>query len=181
MSSIQSHYQTAIKFATAKHVAQNQLVKGSNLPYVVHLSNVAMETMIAATHTEGFDLDYAVQVALLHDTIEDTETTYEEIAERFGKPIADGVLALSKDETLHKDQQTQDSLNRVKKLRKEVWAVKLADRITNLQVPPSDWNKQKRIAYREDARLILKELKEGNRYLAERLEEVIEGYSEYLK
>ena len=39
----QSFYQKAIKFAAAKHAEQNQTVPGTNLPYVVHLSNVAME------------------------------------------------------------------------------------------------------------------------------------------
>jgi (p)ppGpp synthase/HD superfamily hydrolase len=133
---IQSHYQQAIKFAAAKHVEKRQKVPGTNLPYVVHLSNVAMEIFVAAMHTNDFDLDFAVQVALLHDTIEDIKTTHPEIAERFGSDIAAGVLALIKDETLPKEHQTTDSLNRIKKLRKEVRAIKLADPITNLQPPP---------------------------------------------
>lgn len=41
---IQSIYQETIKFATARHLAQNQTIPGTDLPYVVHLSNVAMES-----------------------------------------------------------------------------------------------------------------------------------------
>ena len=75
---IQSLYQKAIKFAAAKHAAQNQTIPGTNLPYVVHLSNVAMEILIASFHSENFDLGFAVQVALLHDTLEDTSATFAE-------------------------------------------------------------------------------------------------------
>ena len=180
MINIQTLYQEAIKFATYRHLEKKQKVKGTNLPYVVHLSNVAMEILIAAHNTENFNLDYAIQVALLHDTIEDTNTTYEEIVEHFGLDIADAVMALTKNEKLPKEQQTQDSLTRIKKLSIEVWAVKLADRITNLQPPPSNWNNQKRIKYQEEARLILDELKYGNGYLAKRLKEKIEEYGEYI-
>lgn len=42
---------------------------GTNLPYVVHLSNVAMEIIIASFNSDNFSLGLAVQVALLHDTI----------------------------------------------------------------------------------------------------------------
>ena len=59
----QTLYQKAIKFARAKHVEQNQTIPGTNLPYVVHLSNVAMEILITSFHSENFDLGFAVQVA----------------------------------------------------------------------------------------------------------------------
>ena len=52
--------------------------------------------MTGKMYTEEFDLDFAVQVALLHDIIEDTATTYDELAEHFGSKVADGVLALTK-------------------------------------------------------------------------------------
>jgi guanosine-3',5'-bis(diphosphate) 3'-pyrophosphohydrolase len=181
MIEIQSLYQEAIKFATYKHLGKNQKVKGTKMPYVVHLSNVAMEIFMTALHTEKFKLNFAVQVALLHDTIEDTSTTYDEIRETFGKDIADAVLALTKNEELPKEQQTLDSLTRIKKLQKEVWAVKLADRITNLQLPPINWNKKKKINYQEEAKLILHALRNGNDYLATRLKEMIIRYGEYIK
>jgi hypothetical protein len=92
---VQTLYQEAIIYAASKHQDEEQKVKGTNLPYVVHLSNVAMEILVAASHTNDFNLTYAVQVALLHDTIEDTETTFHEVKERFGEDIAIAVLALS--------------------------------------------------------------------------------------
>ena len=56
----QTLYQQAIKFATAKHLEKEQKVPGTDLPYVVHLSNVAMEIIIAAAYSDNFDLDFAV-------------------------------------------------------------------------------------------------------------------------
>lgn len=176
----QSLYQKAILFATQKHVEQNQTVPGTNLPYVVHLSNVAMEVIIASFHTENFNLDYAVQVALLHDTIEDTSTEFEEIEEKFGLQIAKAVAALTKNSDLPKEEQMPDTLERIKDQPLEIWAIKLGDRITNLQAPPSDWSKEKKEKYYKESKTILKELKEGNAFLARRLEMKIREYESYL-
>lgn len=173
---IQKLYQKALRFATNKHVEKGQKIPGTNLPYNVHLSNVAMEILIAAAHTDNFDVDFAVQVALLHDTIEDTSTTLEELENTFSVEIAEAVSALSKKESLPKKDQMKDSLQRIKKIQKEVWAVKLADRITNLQLAPSHWDMQKRMYYKNEARIILKELKDGNNYLAKRLKVCIKEY-----
>ncbi len=177
----QSYYQKAIKFAALKHVEQNQLVPGTNLPYVVHLSNVAMEVLIAAQHSPDFDIDFAVQVALLHDTLEDTSTTLEELTEAFGVTIAEGVLALTKNGDLPKSEQMGDSLNRIRKGQKEIWAVKIADRITNLQIPPRHWDTAKKIAYQKEAMRILEELKGGNAFLENRLRLKITEYEKYLQ
>ena len=177
---LQDLYQEAIKFASAKHLEQDQIVPGTNLPYVVHLSNVAMEILVAGSHTDKFDTRFAVQVALLHDTLEDTATTRKELETKFGKEVAKAVSALSKNLKLPKAEQMADSLKRIKKLRPEVWAVKLADRITNLQAPPPHWDQQKINDYRDEAIQILAALREGNDDLAGRLEGKIEAYSKYL-
>lgn len=178
MTELQTKYQKAIKFAAKKHADINQLIPGTNLPYVVHLSNVAMEILIAAQKTENFDSEFAIQVALLHDILEDTETTFDEIANEFGKEIAQAVLALTKNSKIPKEERMNDSLNRIKKLQKEVWAVKLADRITNLQVPPEHWSFEKITEYQKQAVLIHDSLKDGNKYLEDRL---LEKTSDYLK
>jgi guanosine-3',5'-bis(diphosphate) 3'-pyrophosphohydrolase len=177
---IQALYQEAIKFAARKHSEKDQKITGTDLPYLVHLSNVAMEIMIAAYNTDGFDLAFAVQVALLHDTLEDTSTSYDELKNHFGIEVANAVLALTKNKDLLKENQMPDCLVRIKKLQKEAWAVKLADRITNLQPPPAHWDKQKRVKYREEAKTILLELINGNDFLAKRLEMQIAEYSNYI-
>jgi len=177
-------YQQAIVFAARWHETQNQKVPGTELPYVVHLSNVAMEVMQAAAHTPGFDLLLAVQAALLHDVLEDTPCTFTEVEERFGLKVALAVLALTKpkqpqgqnQDSAAKHEQMEDSLSRIRYMPKEVWAVKLADRITNLQPPPPHWTKSKALAYRDEARLILETLGAGNEWLGKRLGEKIEAY-----
>lgn len=176
---LQSSYQKAIAFAGAKH--KDQKVPGTQSSYLIHLSNVAMETMIAGGNTPHFDLDFAVQVALLHDVLEDTSTTFSELQQTFGLKIADAVLALSKDETLKPEAQIPDSLERIKLQSKEVWAVKLADRISNMQQPPRHWDQFKIMAYQKMARMILSTLKGGNAYLEKRLEEKILDYNRYIK
>lgn len=176
---VQNLYQKTLIFATSKHMEKGQKVPGTNLPYLVHLSNVAMEIIIAASNSDNFNLGFAVQVALLHDIIEDTSTKVEELENKFGTDIAQAVSALTKNSNLPKVEQMQDSLSRIKELQPEVWAVKLADRITNLQPPPPYWDNQKKINYQNEARTILKELKAGNKFLALRLETKIAEYKKY--
>jgi guanosine-3',5'-bis(diphosphate) 3'-pyrophosphohydrolase len=173
---IQTIYQETIKFAATKHQEQKQTIPGSNLPYIVHVSNVAMEVMIAAQHSPDFNLEFAVQVALLHDTLEDTSATVEELTDIFGQNVAAAVLTLTKNNALPSSAKMQDSLNRIKLQPKEVWAVKLADRITNLQKPPLHWDAAKRNEYRNEAIVLLDELTGGNSYLEERLGKKIMSY-----
>ncbi|MFC0427247.1 HD domain-containing protein [Chryseobacterium scophthalmum] len=174
---IQDIYQRTIKFAAQKHTDSNQTIPGTNLPYIVHLSNVAMEIFIAAEKTKNFNIELAIQVSLLHDILEDTEVTFDELENEFGKTVAIGVLALTKKNNLPKEDKMMDSLQRIKQQSKEVWAVKLADRITNLQRPPHFWSVEKIKKYKEEALTILNELSGGNEYLENRLGEKIKDYN----
>lgn len=178
----QQVYQETIKFAGNKHAEINQLVPGTELPYVVHLSNVAMEVLIAHKNSpdDVYDLDFAIQLALLHDTLEDTQTTFAEIENRFGIEVAEGVSALTKDGLLPKNEKMEDSLKRIKKSPKEVWIVKLADRITNLQPPPPHWDNQKIARYHKEAIEILDQLKDANSYLAQRMRKQIDTYEKHI-
>jgi len=175
----QELYQNAIKFAGEKH--KNQMVPGTESNYLLHLSNVAMEILIASKY-EDFNVDFAIQVALLHDSIEDTETTFDEIKEHFGKDIALAVLALTKnDKITDKKEKMIDSLNRINVLSKEVGMVKLADRITNLQKPPKTWGKEKIVKYLDIAKVMGEMLKNKSEYLNNRLDKKIFEYQKYLK
>jgi (p)ppGpp synthase/HD superfamily hydrolase len=177
-------YFKALKFAADAH--KGQLVPGSELPYVVHVSLVAMEILAALAVEEVDRPNIAVQCALLHDCLEDTYIIYDEIVSKFGSYVADGVLALSMDgaigisEDEHKRKwlQLEDSLQRIKQQPREVWMVKLADRITNLQPPPNQWNDEKIARYKEGAELIHRELCSASLYLGQRLRVKIEGYPE---
>ena len=78
----QELYQTAMKFAGEKH--HQQKMKGCNANYLLHISNVAMEVIVAYYANKNFDINLAVQMAILHDVIEDTSCDYEELEQTFG-------------------------------------------------------------------------------------------------
>ncbi len=113
-------------------------------------------------------------------TIEDTNTTFEQIKSEFGEDIANGVLALTKNDSLPKEVRMSDSLRRILEQPSEIWMVKLADRITNLQPPPQHWTQEKIIRYREEAIVIHEALKETSPFLASRLAGKIEGYKMFV-
>jgi (p)ppGpp synthase/HD superfamily hydrolase len=73
-----------------------------------------------------------------------------------------------------------DSIERIKQQPKEIWMVKLADRIVNLQPPPNHWGKDKIAKYHEDAQLIVDDLGAGSAFLAKRLRKKIKDYRQWL-
>ena len=168
----QDRYLEALAFAEMAH--RQQRIPGGDVPYVVHVCQVAME--VTACPEAG---DLAVQCALLHDTIEDTGTSYQQIETAFGREVADGVQALTKNEALPKAEQMADSLARIRQQPHQVWMVKLADRINNLQEPPHYWTDAKKTAYRAEAEEILAQLGQAHAGLAARLADKIAGYSRY--
>lgn len=173
----QDKYIKAWNFASSVH--NGQLVPGTDIPYINHIGLVVMETMAVIAHDNTIKSpDLLVQCALLHDVIEDTKITYDEVVNQFGVDVADGVLALSKNLKLSgKIKQMEDSLARIKQQPIEIWMVKLADRITNLQPPPDHWNEEKINSYREEAKLIVRHLGAANRFLAARLQSKIASYN----
>ena len=170
-------YVAALRFAAVKHAGQR--VPGSELPYVVHVASVAAEVIAALPSLALAAPDLAVQCALLHDTVEDTATTHDELTTAFGPAVADGVQALTKDAALAKADRMADSLRRIRTQPREVWVVKLADRITNLAPPPTGWTREKCAAYREEAIRIADALGEAGPALDARLRARIEAYRTY--
>ena len=153
---------------------------GEQVEYLNHIGTVIFEVMNALQHETDLNADLALQCAALHDVIEDSEVTYEEVEQLFGKRTADGVSALTKDESLPtKREQMEDSLRRIKLQPREVWMVKMADRITNLYMPPFYWNDDKRRKYQQEAMLIYEELKTGSDFLAQRLKTFIDDYERF--
>ncbi len=104
----QDLYQKAMKFAGEKH--SEQKVPGTNSNYLLHISNVTMEVLLAYIEDKNFDINFATQVAILHDTLEDTNTSYSEIKDEFGEPVAKAVKALTKDHTLTSRKEVEHAL-----------------------------------------------------------------------
>lgn len=171
-------YLDAFRFAAERHA--DQRVPGTQLPYIVHVASVAAEVMAALSREPFARADLAVACAVLHDTVEDTATTADELVARFGPDVAAGVGALSKDAALPKPERMPDSLTRIRAQPREVWLVKLADRIVNLAPPPTHWSTDKRRAYQAEARDILTALADASPYLAARLDARITAYTAFI-
>ena len=174
---IQTIYQKTIAFAAQKHGSQKM---PGGLPYIVHLSNVAMEVFMAHKEEPNFNIELAIQLALLHDVVEDTSLSFKELEDVFDGVVARGVLALTKNASLDKKDQMQDSLTRIVKQDKEVAIVKLCDRITNLQKPPVKWDKEKIKKYHLQAVTIAQALEGKNAYLDKRILGKIKDYAAFV-
>lgn len=171
-------YRHALQFAAKAH--QGQKIPASELPYLLHIAEVMTETMEALAKRSDLDAKLGVLAAILHDTIEDTPVKLEDLENQYGRKVAQGVWALTKDENLPKEQQMADSIQKIKKQPHEIWCVKLADRIVNMQEPPSYWTAERRKKYYDEAKFILQELGKADKYLQNRLQEKIIAYEAFL-
>ena len=127
----------AIEFAAVKHAGQKR--KGTTIPYITHVIE-AME--IVSRMTEDEEIRAA---AVLHDTLEDTKTTKEELIEAFGPRVADLVAAESEDK--RKDQpeektwrlRKEETIERLKKESTEVKMLALGDKLSNIRAMTRDY------------------------------------------
>jgi (p)ppGpp synthase/HD superfamily hydrolase len=175
--------QEAWQLASKKHDGQKYggPENGQQIEYLNHIGSVTFEIISAFHHDKNLDLNLALKCAVLHDTIEDTNLSYNEIASNYGRAIADGVEALTKNAAIEsKKDKMLDSLRRIKTQPKEIWAVKMADRIANLYRPPFYWDDTKKREYVEEAKLIHSELGEVHKYLADRLAQKIVAYQRFI-
>lgn len=176
----QDVYLKALNYASKAH-GEQKTPKG--FPYLNHLSSVTMEVIHACVKSslDENKSNLAISCALLHDIIEDTDVTYDDLYTDFSPEIANGVEALTKDKSLDsKQEQMRDSIEKLMNQPYEVQMVKLADRVTNLSTPPKHWNNEKKKKYLKEAKFILSCLKNSNIYLSQRLEEKIEDYKKYI-
>ena len=166
----------ALAWRAATEAHHGQRFPGTDLPYLLHLSQVQSEVVACLQIEPAMDAELSLVCAVLHDIVEDTDVTAAQVEAEFGAEVARGVAALSKDKSLPKSAAMADSLARIKACPPAVWKVKLADRVSNLQEPPVFWSREKCMAYRDEAKLILDALGEASPALAERLAARIDAY-----
>jgi len=118
-------WQAAVAFAARKH--RNQTRKDKTTPYVSHVYRVAL----TVRDVFGCSDPQALVAALLHDTIEDTTTDYDEVAEQFGTLIADLVAALTKNMALPEQQREDEYDSRLARADWRARLIKLADAYDN--------------------------------------------------
>jgi len=136
----------AAAFAAKKHRDQRRKDAEAS-PYINH--PIALADVLA---NEGGISDAVVLcAALLHDTIEDTETTAEELEQKFGSAIASVVLEVTDDKSLEKHVRKQHQVEHAPHLSQEAKLVKLADKICNLrdilEAPPKNWSTERKQQY----------------------------------
>jgi guanosine-3',5'-bis(diphosphate) 3'-pyrophosphohydrolase len=135
----------ATQFAAQKHRMQRRRDADAT-PYINHpiaLAVLLTEVMI--------DDPVVICAALLHDTVEDTETTFEELAEAFGEEVAHIVLEVTDDKSLSKAERKRLQIEHAATISPRAKLVKLADKICNLRdiegAPPVDWTPERKNEY----------------------------------
>jgi len=132
----------ALDFAAERHSAQRR--KGPDAaPYVNHLIEVAM----LVSRVGGIDDVEVVIAAVLHDVLEDTPTTAEEVAGRFGERVCTFVRALSDDKSLPRQRRRQITLEELPNMDALVKVVKLADLASNIKFLPQTWSYERQLEY----------------------------------
>ncbi|HEX6091875.1 MAG TPA: HD domain-containing protein [Dongiaceae bacterium] len=144
----------ALDFAARKHVHQRR--KGESAePYINHLAEVARLLAAAPENRNA-----AVTVAgLLHDTLEDTATSYDELAAEFGAEIASLVREVTDDKALPKEARKKHQEDHAAHASDGAKMIKIADKTSNLHSivnsPPRGWDLARKKEYFDWARRVV--------------------------
>ena len=163
----------AAEFAAEKHRHQRRKDAHAS-PYINH--PIALAKLLA---NEGGVSDVEVLcAALLHDTIEDTETTAEELRALFGDAITDIVLEVTDDKLLSKEDRKRLQIEHAPHASHQAKLVKLADKICNLRdiisAPPAKWSLERKQEYFDWAARVVAGARDAHPGLAAIFDEVCE-------
>ena len=159
----------AADFAAKKH--RDQRRKGPDkAPYINHPIGVA--NILA--NEGGIDDPIVLQAALLHDTVEDTETSLDEIEQEFGKIVRDVVDEVTDQKDLPSKERKRLQVINAPKKSPRAKLVKLADKLHNLrQSPPADWTEERIQQYFVWSSYVLHGVKGTNEALETKIDEVL--------
>src|SRR5258708_19529469 len=132
----------AADYAARQHIAQRR--KGETAePYINPLTEVAA---LLAEATGGEDV-VLLMGGLLHDTLEDTDTTYEDLVRRFGPEVAALVAEVTDDKSLRREERKRLQIDKTPGKSRRAKLLKLADKTSNLrslvQSPPKGWTEER--------------------------------------
>lgn len=143
----------ALAFAAQKH-RDHRRKDSQQTPYVNHLIAV-VEVLVE----HGVDDPAVLAAAALHDTVEDTDTTLDELRAAFGDEIAAVVAAVTDDKKLVKAERKRLQVEHAPQLAPRARLVKLADKICNLRdvadQPPAGWPLARRQEYFDWAKAVV--------------------------
>jgi guanosine-3',5'-bis(diphosphate) 3'-pyrophosphohydrolase len=146
MSGVEAQLLDALAFAALKHRDQRRRDAHAS-PYINHPIELARVLSVEGGVTDLLTL----VAALLHDTIEDTKTTYDELLARFGQEVADVVAEVTDDKALPKAERKRLQVVHAPQMSERAALVKLADKTCNLRDvadnPPVGWSLERRREY----------------------------------
>jgi len=162
----------AAELAARRHNGMARKGRG-NEPYINHLAEVAN---LLARVTDGADAEL-VAAGWLHDTIEDSETTREELAEKFSPRVASLVVEVTDDMSLPKPERRQRQITDARHKSPDAKLIKIADKVSNIGariVPdPSEDERADLIDYTAWAEKVVAGCRGGNARLDRTFDETV--------
>ncbi|MGE0400798.1 MAG: HD domain-containing protein [Kofleriaceae bacterium] len=158
----------ALDLAATKHRDQRRKDQ-SKSPYINHPIAVARLLWECGVTDET-----ALLAAVLHDTIEDTATTHEELAQLFGAAVADVVAEVTDDKALPKARRKELQVEHAPHMSRIAKLVKLADKTCNVRDvidSPPDWPLERRQQYLDWAKQVVDGLRDASDELSARFDE----------
>jgi (p)ppGpp synthase/HD superfamily hydrolase len=167
----------AANFAATAHAAQKR--KGAAAePYINHLIEVAE---LVARSGYGSDVNL-IMACLLHDVVEDTAVTQQEVAQLFNDDVASLVMEATDDKTLPKEERKALQIETAPHKTMRAQVLKLADKISNLRAlissPPPGWNLERKRQYFEWAQAVVSGFTSPDPFLLNEFQKAYQRISE---
>ena len=170
----------ATHFAAKKHRDQRRKDEDAS-PYINHPISVAK----IISEIGNVEDPEVLAAALLHDTIEDTETTVDELIDNFGERVCSLVQEVTDDKTLPKLERKQKQIDHAKEISGDAALIKLGDKISNVtditNTPPTDWDNERRLEYFEWAEEVINNCPKVNTSLEKYFKDSIQKGREKLQ
>ena len=170
----------AARFAAHKH--RNQRRKDEEkTPYINHPISVAK----IISEIGNVEDPEVLSAALLHDTLEDTKTTPEELIDNFGERVCRLVQEVTDDKTLPMLERKQRQIDYANEISRDAAIIKLGDKIANVtditNTPPTDWDSNRRLEYFEWAERVINNCPKVNTSLEKYFKDSIQKGREKLQ
>ncbi len=167
-----------VQYVAEKHQAQMRTNK-KQTPYVIHLLGVADQIMRIG---KCYDVS-VIMASLLHDTVENTDVTYEDIKNLFGSKVASYVKEMNEDPKLSLKERKRLQIVHALSQNKAVAVIKMSDKLHNLTMlkndPPAGWSAKKIDEYFLWAQAVVDNLPRVNEPLRQALNQTINDYWEH--
>jgi (p)ppGpp synthase/HD superfamily hydrolase len=174
MKSAESKLLQAAAFAAGKHTSQRRKNVDAS-PYINHPIEVA--SLLA--DDGGITDTELLMAAILHDTVEDTETSFEELENRFGTDVKDLVAEVTDDKSLEKQRRKELQIEQASATSVRAKQLKIADKTCNIRdidtENPEGWQLQRKLEYLNWAEQVVQHCRGINSALDGRFDEAVKS------